>query len=170
MSRLRSITAAVALSMASAPGLASAGHAEAWRPRPTQYAGVAVTRDVSIRMSDGVRLFADVYRPTRTDGTVVSRRLPVLVVLTAYNKSTQTITPDYLVRRGYVMVQVDARGTGSSEGTWSAFGKREQRDGAEVVEWAHARARPWSDGRVGMLGPSYLGYRQGLPRVKACGS
>ncbi|HYJ69182.1 MAG TPA: CocE/NonD family hydrolase [Nocardioidaceae bacterium] len=173
MSRLLSIVAVAALTFvgaagpsassasaaASAAGSAASASA-AWRPRPPEYAGVTATRDVPIPMSDGVRLFADVYRPARADGTVVGRRLPVLVVLTAYNKSTPMTAPDYLVRRGYVMVQVDVRGTGSSEGTWSAFGKREQRDGAEVVEWAHARARPWSDGRIGMLGPSYLGIGQ----------
>jgi predicted acyl esterase len=132
----------------------------AWEARPARFADVATRHDVPITMSDGVRLFADIHRPARADGTVVSRRLPVLVVLTAYNKSVPMVSPDYLVRRGYVMVVVDVRGTGSSEGTWSAFGLREQRDGAEVVEWAHDRARPWSDGRVGMLGPSYLGISQ----------
>src|SRR5262245_3529781 len=132
----------------------------AWQPRPARFGGVTTRQNVPITMSDGVRLFADVHRPSRADGTAVSRRLPVLVVLTAYNKSVPMVSPDYLVRRGYVMVVVDVRGTGSSEGTWSAFGTREQRDGAEVVEWAHDRARPWSDGRVGMLGPSYLGIGQ----------
>ena len=134
--------------------------ASGWQPRSARFAGVTTRQDVPITMSDGVRLFADVHRPSRADGTAVSRRLPVLVVLTAYNKSVPMVSPDYLVRRGYVMVVVDVRGTGSSEGAWSAFGTREQRDGAEVVEWAHDRARPWSDGRVGMLGPSYLGIGQ----------
>src|SRR4051812_41208466 len=115
MSRLLSIVAAVAISTVSVPPLSASGGAmpetaptaaSQWRPRPPHYAGVSMTRDVPIRMSDGVRLFADVYRPARADGTVVHRRLPVLVVLTAYNKSAPMITPDYLVRRGYVMVQV----------------------------------------------------------------
>ena len=55
-------------------------------------------------------------------------------------------------------VVVDVRGTGSSGGTWDDLGPREQRDGYELVEWA--ALQPWSDGKVGMYGVSYLAITQ----------
>ncbi|MCM6772367.1 CocE/NonD family hydrolase [Nocardia sp. CDC159] len=71
----------------------------------------------------------------------------------------RTFTADRnLIRSGYVQVVVDVRGTGFSQGTWQVFGEREQRDGAEVVEWA-AR-QPFSNGAVGMSGVSYSAINQ----------
>ena len=43
---------------------------------------------------------------------------------------------------------------------WAAFSRREDKDAGEIVEWAHSRKRPWSNGRIGMNGPSYLGISQ----------
>ncbi|MBF6059369.1 CocE/NonD family hydrolase [Nocardia terpenica] len=71
----------------------------------------------------------------------------------------RTFTVDRkLIRSGYVQVVVDVRGTGFSQGDWQVFGEREQRDGAEVVDWA-AR-QPFSDGSVGMSGVSYSAINQ----------
>lgn len=68
--------------------------------------------------------------------------LPVVVTITAYNKYvasgyglTGGYDPTFLVKRGYVQVTVDARGTGGSPpGVWQVFGQREQLDAKEVVE------------------------------------
>ncbi|MEO6473407.1 MAG: CocE/NonD family hydrolase, partial [Aeromicrobium sp.] len=68
--------------------------------------------------------------------------------------------PSYLVKRGYVQLTVDARGTGNSEGSWGAFSPTENRDAGKIVEWAHSSTRPWSNGNVGMSGPSYMGISQ----------
>ncbi|MVU82649.1 CocE/NonD family hydrolase [Nocardia sp. ET3-3] len=57
------------------------------------------------------------------------------------------------VRRGYVGLMVDVRGTGSSTGAWDFFSSREQLDYAEVVRWV--REQPWCDGRVAVTGVSY---------------
>ncbi|WP_240641383.1 CocE/NonD family hydrolase [Nocardioides ferulae] len=116
-------------------------------------------------MSDGTVLRGDLVLPAGEDGQAATGRFPVLVTITAYNKTVLGAAlgedePDYLVSRGYASLTVDARGTGSSEGTWDAFGEREQLDGKEVVEWAASRERPWSNGRVGMRGPSYMGINQ----------
>lgn len=139
--------------------------ASGWQPRPAQYAGTVTTRDLKIRMDDGVVLRGDLVRPTRADGTPVSRPLPVIITITAYNKSALASAgglggapPSYLVKRGYLQLTVDARGTGSSEGTWGAFSRREGKDATAVVNWA-AR-QPWSDGTSGMTGPSYMGITQ----------
>lgn len=149
---------------------AAAPHAAArsgWTPRPAIYPGTVTRTDLAIPMSDGTVLRGDLVLPADADGQAVAGRFPVIVTITAYNKSVQAnagglagAPPSYLVRRGYAQLTVDARGTGSSEGTWSAFGQREDEDSAEVVEWAHSSRRPWSNGRVGMAGPSYMGINQ----------
>jgi putative CocE/NonD family hydrolase len=118
-----------------------------------------VVRDsnVAVPMRDGVVLRANVDRPA------AAGRYPALVIQTPYNKdgginSFLGGATQFFSSRGYVVVTVDVRGTGSSGGQWDSFGRAEQRDGAEVVEWA-ARQR-WSSGRVGLYGPSYMGLTQ----------
>ena len=136
-----------------------------WQPRPEQYPGTTTTKDLAIPMDDGVVLRGDLVRPTRSDGSVVTRPLPVIVTITAYNKTVLGSGGGlggpgvaYLVKRGYAALTVDARGTGSSGGVWEAFGPRETRDYGAVVTWAHHQ--PWSNGRSGMVGPSYMGIAQ----------
>ncbi|MFB7719093.1 CocE/NonD family hydrolase [Nocardia sp. NPDC056100] len=63
-----------------------------------------------------------------------------------------------LIQSGYTMVVVDARGTGFSQGTWDVFGTREQKDAAEIADWAGAQ--PFSTGKVGMTGVSYCAINQ----------
>lgn len=163
--RVRTITLAIAVTLATLVPSAAA-LPSGWQARGEDFPATVVTRNVSLPMSDGVVLQGDLVRPARADGTPVSRRLPVLVQVTAYNKRVVSSgggglaggDPDYLVKRGYAYLVVDARGTGTSPGTWQVFGKREQRDAAEVVEWAAGRR--WSNGRVGMLGASYMGISQ----------
>ena len=134
-----------------------------WQPRPASY-GVHVTEDVKVTMSDGTVLRVNLYRPARADGSPVQRRFPVILTQTPYNKSAPQLgfRNDYLVEHGYVQVVADVRGTGSSNGTWDSFGSREQRDGAELVRWAHSRKRPWSNGDVGLWGVSYAAINQFL--------
>lgn len=138
-----------------------------WKARPATY-GIATTKDVALRMSDGVVLRADVRRPARADGTPAPGRFPVIVTQTPYNKNVPgaNFANDFLVQRGYVQVIADVRGTGSSAGTWTSFGPREQLDGKEIVEWAHSSARPWSNGRVGLYGISYGAINQFFTAAK----
>lgn len=116
-------------------------------------------------MSDGVVLRADVLRPADAAGQAITTKLPVVVTITAYNKSVQSNAgglaggpPSYLVQRGYIQVTVDARGTGSSGGQWCSFCTRENTDATEVMNWAHSQ--PWSNGDTAMRGPSYMGIDQ----------
>jgi putative CocE/NonD family hydrolase len=149
-----------------APLPASAAPASGWEPRAEEYPKTVSQKDVPIRMSDGVVLRADVVRPADDAGKAVETRLPVLVTITAYNKTFLAAgggglagaDPHYLVKRGYVNVTVDARGTGSSRGRWEAFSSRENKDAGEIMTWAHEQ--PWSDGATGMTGPSYMGISQ----------
>ncbi len=158
---------ALGLLVAPSPVHAAPAPGSGWQPRPADYPGTVTQTDLAIPMSDGTILRGDLVLPADADGAAVDKRFPVIVTITAYNKSSGSFSggltggsPDYLVERGYAHLTVDARGTGSSEGVWSAFGKREDKDAGEIVEWAHSRQRPWSNGSIGMNGPSYLGIGQ----------
>jgi uncharacterized protein len=144
--------------LAALVALAPVGRAApGWSARPATF-GVAETKDVPIRMDDGVVLSADVFRPAAPDGGPAAGRFPPLLVQTPYNKDEQDPHSDYLVERGYVDVVVDVRGTGSSGGVFSSFDARSQQDSKELVAWA--AAQPWSTGRVGLHGESYYAINQ----------
>lgn len=50
----------------------------------------------------------------------------------------------------YNYVQVHARGTGRSNGVWTAVGPRDQQDVSEFLAWACKQ--PWSSGHIGLYG------------------
>ncbi len=62
--------------------------------------------------------------------------------------------PGVWVPRGYVVVNADLRGGGTSEGTGDVFSDEEAQDYYDLIEWAGVQ--PWSNGRVGLDGVSYL--------------
>jgi putative CocE/NonD family hydrolase len=64
----------------------------------------------------------------------------------------------FFSQRGYVVVSQDCRARFESEGEGYNPLFQEVRDGYDTVEWA-AR-QPWSNGRVGTTGQSYLGATQ----------
>lgn len=138
--------------------------ATTWRPRPAEYPKTVTQTDLAIPMSDGTVLRGDLMRPSEDGTTPVAKRLPVVVTITAYNKSATAGSSlaggaqDYLVKRGYAQLTVDARGTGDSGGQWCSFCTREDKDSTEVLEWAHKQ--PWSNGDTAMRGPSYMGINQ----------
>jgi putative CocE/NonD family hydrolase len=155
-SRCRGLLAAMLSLVVLLPAAESSAAATAagWEPydRPAQYAAVT-DRDVPITMPDGTVLRADVNRPDAPG------RFPVLITQTPYNKTGPLgMGNQYLVQRGYVHVVVDVRGTGASGGTWDSFGPQEQADGPELVRWA--TTQPWSDGKIGLTGASYMGFTQ----------
>ena len=120
-----------------------------------------IENHVPTPMRDGVVLYADVYRPAG-DG-----QHPVLVSRTPYSTERFPSAYDaavYFARRGYVFVFQDVRGRHESEGRWDPY-RNEMDDGYDTVEWA-AR-QPWSNGKVGMQGGSYLGHVQWWAAVKA---
>ncbi|MDQ1711589.1 MAG: uncharacterized protein QOE45_1039 [Frankiaceae bacterium] len=61
-------------------------------------------------------------------------------------------------RDGYAYAYGDLLGTGLSGGCWNYGGKAEAESGAALVEWLGTR--PWSNGKVGMVGTSYDGAIQ----------
>ncbi|MGD0200037.1 MAG: CocE/NonD family hydrolase [Bryobacteraceae bacterium] len=108
-------------------------------------------RNVSVPMRDGVKLAADIYLP-QADG-----RFPVILVRTPYQKDMLELQARYYARRGYAVAVEDCRGRFASGGIWEPF-VNEPRDGYDTIEWL-AR-QPWSNGKVGMIGGSYVGWVQ----------
>ncbi|HSW14847.1 MAG TPA: CocE/NonD family hydrolase [Solimonas sp.] len=132
--------------------------------RAEQYPGMQQLPEQRIPMSDGVELSVRVALPVDANGDVVETPMPVILTQTGYNKSLATVIPafptfnSYFVQRGYAHVAVDVRGTGVSGGDWEAFGAREQLDYREVMDWV--AIQPWSNGKVGTWGPSFMGITQ----------
>ncbi len=120
---------------------------------------VVIERNHYVEMEDGVRLALDAHRPDAPDGAT----FPCLVEMTPYHKEGRAAEgADFFAPRGFVLIEVDARGTGGSEGTYDyVFSPQEQRDGAAIVEWA-ALEYPWCNGKVGLFGGSYSGIIQYL--------
>jgi putative CocE/NonD family hydrolase len=125
-------------------------------PLVAQNSEVIVEDGVKVAMRDGVVLRADIYRPKR-DG-----KFPVLLQRTPYNKSGETSFAYRLAAAGYVAIVQDVRGRYTSEGEWYTF-RHESLDGYDTVEWA--AALPYSDGKVGMWGGSYVGATQMLTAI-----
>jgi len=117
---------------------------------------VTIERDVAVKMRDGVTLHADIYRP-KAEG-----QFPTLLQRTPYDKRNGTDFGLRAAAAGYVAIVQDVRGRYSSEGEWYPF-KNESNDGYDSVEWA--AALPYSNGKVGMWGGSYVGATQMLAAV-----
>ena len=119
---------------------------------------VVVDRGVPVKMRDGVVLFADVYRPAGPG------RFPVLLERTPYDKAVdkEIDIGTRAAAEGYVVIVQDVRGRYTSGGEWYPF-RHESQDGYDTVEWA--AALPYSNGKVGMFGSSYVGATQMLAAI-----
>lgn len=109
-----------------------------------------------VAMRDSVRLATDVYLPDPLRG-----RVPAVLMRTCYDKSGPLMDLPEVARRlnaeGYVVVVQDVRGRFRSEGARTPF-LYELEDGYDTLDWIVAQS--WSDGAVGMLGTSYMGFAQ----------
>lgn len=106
-----------------------------------------VEHDVELAMTDGAVLRADAYRPD--DGAP----RPVILQRTPYDKGGYGALGEYWVDRGFMCVLQDVRGQHASDGVFEPV-VNEAADGAATVEWA--AGLPGSDGRVALVGTSYL--------------
>ena len=119
-----------------------------------------------VPMADGVRLATDVALPSPRP----SGRIPAVLVRTCYGRRDNRDLWLKYAKRGYAVVVQDVRGRYDSEGEWLPF-SNEIADGSDTLDWL--AAQDWSDGAVGMLGGSYLGFVQwaaaasGNPHLKA---
>lgn len=138
------------------------------------------TQSLYVTMRDGVKIAVDVVLPKNLPSDV---KIPTLMIQTRYWRAVEMRVPFkwfqkpddfllFLTCYGYAVVLVDVRGTGASYGTrphpWT---KDEIMDGSEIANWIVAQ--PWSNGKVGAIGTSYLGATAELlattdnPAVKA---
>lgn len=126
-----------------------------WRAdlsQPTH--SVTVERGVKMKMRDGVELVAEVYRPDS------KRKFSAVLARTPYRREGQgALYGTWLAKRGYVYVAQDVRGRFGSGGDWFPF-IHETKDGSDTIDWI--AEQPWSNGKVGMIGGSYVGLVQWL--------
>ncbi len=113
---------------------------------------VEVQADVKIPMQDEVNLAAHIFLP-KAEGT-----FPVVLARTPYGKGGTRGGPGHFyASRGYVYISQDCRGRGMSEGNWDPF-VNEARDGKDTHRWI--LDQPWSNGSIGTMGGSYVGFTQ----------
>jgi predicted acyl esterase len=159
----------------------------ALRPPVTVYsmpADVTKDSDVPVRLRDEVTLRLNLFRPAG-DGP-----FPVILSAHPYGKdqvptkkrgrwslnpqfrimnqpeplrisdqtSWEAPDPVWWAQQGYAVINVDTRGGGHSEGRGDLLSDQEADDISQVIEWV--AKQPWSTGRVGMLGVSYLALSQ----------
>ncbi|KAM6529736.1 hypothetical protein FALCPG4_007864 [Fusarium falciforme] len=138
--------------------------------------GMEITWDVPVPMRDGVKIYADIFRPEGAKG-----ELPVILTMSPYGKHGpktfaifpgagvpdgwvskyavwEGVDPITWTKKGYIVVNGDSRGSWGSEGNLEVFSKQESQDGHDLIEWLGTQ--PWSNGKVGMVGVSYLAIIQ----------
>ena len=121
-------------------------------------------RSLYVPMRDGIRIAIDVWLP---EGLGQDRRIPALMTATRYWRAQDRIgrepardsnfrTAQIFNAAGYALVLVDARGTGASFGSRAyEMTADEVADYGEIADWIVAQ--PWSNGKIGSYGVSYVG-------------
>jgi predicted acyl esterase len=135
--------------------------------------GITCEQDVCIALRDGVKIYADIYRPKD-----ISAPVPLIIAWSPFGKRQsegmgewklmgvppQTVSPmakfeaadpGYWCHYGYAVANVDPRGVGNSEGDVSNFGLQDGRDGYDFIEWA--AKQDWCSGKISMFGNSGVG-------------
>src|SRR5581483_8598137 len=108
----------------------------------------SVQTNIMVPMRDGIRLATDVYLPPG------GGKVPAILARTPYDKTGERGNAAYFAAHGYAYVAQDTRGRYASEGTWK-FLVDDARDGEQAVNWI--AQQPWSNGKVGTIGTSYVG-------------
>jgi predicted acyl esterase len=145
--------------------------------------GMIIEKDVIIKMRDGINLAANVYRPKkqgkfpvilaitpfskdrgpdeyfkefvemhlfRGEGSIGKIRVSPIT-------SFEAPDPAYWVLNDYIVVYVDARGAGKSEGR-RGVRMEDEADYYDIIEWAGMQ--DWSNGNIGISGVSALAMAQ----------
>lgn len=126
-------------------------------------------RDAMIPMRDGVKLHTRIFVPRQASANVEAR--PFLFLRTPYGVADSEMALDTrykeLADDGYIFVFQDIRGKFDSEGQFVMLRARRQAgdsgaideatDAYDSIDWLLKNV-PANNGRVGMLGNSYLGW------------
>ncbi|KAL3475858.1 hydrolase CocE/NonD family protein [Aspergillus californicus] len=153
-------------------------HKEGHLPLPCD---ILLEQDLEVPMRDGVRLYADIYRPPNSKPAT----LPAILAFSPFGKQGgpnrynfdrrewrcgvprkivsglevfEGPDPAYWCLHGYAIVFVDMRGTWNSGGNAVLPCADQGKDGYDVVEWI--ASREWSNKRVTMSGNSFLAATQ----------
>lgn len=161
----------------------------ALRPHVTVHPAPDMTIDwnVPVRVRDGTTLRLNVHRPLQSGPDA---RVPVIASAHPYDKDViprrsrsgrapngqyrmfpqphpirmsdltgwEAPDPAFWVPHGYAVANIDLRGGGRSEGVDDLLSQQEAEDYHDVIEWLGAQ--PWSTGKVGLAGVSYLAISQ----------
>ncbi|KKB80482.1 hypothetical protein VW35_07180 [Devosia soli] len=130
---------------------------------PPRLNAVKKTRGLSLEMDDGVILKTDHYAP-KAEGPH-----PTILMRLPYGRRGFGAVCEAYAERGFHVVIQACRGTERSGGEFDPF-SNERADGLATLRWIEKQ--PWFDGRIGLTGPSYLGYAQwaisdALPPISA---
>ena len=146
--------------------------------RRTEDAGLIIERNLVVPLRDGTRIYIDLHRPAQ-----ISNGLPLLLAWSPYGKHGRTnqvfwpasgVDPSWLSpltafeapdpvfwgSQGFAVAYADPRGAWLSEGDFHHNGLIEAQDCYDTIQWL--AAQPWSNGKVGMTGVSYLACIQYL--------
>lgn len=118
-------------------------------------------------LRDGTVLATEVYLPARPGPhPVVLQRTPYSRFPGApqFASDCNNAQMIFLASNGYAALNQDVRGRYRSGGVMDAM-QQEADDGYDAVEWA--AVQPWSTGKVGMIGGSYVGLTQWQPAIHA---
>ncbi len=152
--------------------------------RRTVENGMIFEQDVPVTVSDGTVLRANVFRPDSEGAFPVVMAQGVYgkdvhfedgfksqwdQLVSVYpdlcrNGSTgrylrwETADPERWVPDGFVIIQIDSRGSGKSPGYLDPRSPREISDYFDAIEWA--ASQPWSNKKIGLLGISYYAVTQ----------
>jgi uncharacterized protein len=125
-----------------------------WKARgfPKVRSTYTITTNVSVRMSDGVVLQADLYRP------IGKPKALTVLVRTPYSRGlASTFAARFFAAQGFNVLVQSVRGTSGSGGEFQPM-IMERTDGLDTVEWM--RTQEWFDRRFVTYGQSYLTYTQ----------
>ena len=121
--------------------------------------GVILEKNVCAEMRDGIKVAMDLYRPAKGKGP-----WPVIIGYSGYKKEFffESALPAFYCPKGFVLVQLQARGSGFSQGRFCFHGENEAKDGYDTVEWL-AR-QPWCKAptRIDALAAESSGVRARL--------
>lgn len=109
------------------------------------------TKNIEIKAPDGTKLLTDILAPSAKGD------YPTILMRTPYGRMGFAMVAEIYAERGYRVVLQACRGTDGSGGTFDPL-IHEREDGLATLDWIFAQ--DWYDGRIGLNGPSYLGYAQ----------
>ncbi|KAJ5901248.1 hypothetical protein N7504_007241 [Penicillium tannophilum] len=148
------------------------------RPLPCD---IIAQHDFGIKVRDGCTLYCDIYRPANVGP---NEKLPAIIAWSPFGKKFNGLSmlkmlpwgvgipdgtmsglerfegpdPAEYCPQGFAIVNVDARGSGNSDGSVVIMGTQEAEDGYDVIE--EIAKLPWCSGNVGLAGNSHLGIVQ----------